>query len=60
MPQLSSNGWYARFAVALFEQGVWVARRGIWYVSAAHAHADVTETVDRVKAAIKVFAAAEL
>ena len=42
---------YARLAVALFDQGVWVARRGIWYVSAAHAEADVTETVDRVEAA---------
>jgi glutamate-1-semialdehyde 2,1-aminomutase len=50
---------YARFAVALFGQGVWVARRGIWYVSAAHTQADVTETVDRVRAAIKVFTAAD-
>jgi glutamate-1-semialdehyde 2,1-aminomutase len=46
---------YARLAVALFDQGVWVARRGIWYVSAAHSEADVTETVDRVEAAFKAF-----
>ncbi len=50
---------YARLAVALVGQGVWVARRGIWYVSAAHTQEDVTQTVDRARAAIKVFNAAE-
>ena len=35
---------YAGLADALIGHGVWVARRGIWYVSAAHTEADVTET----------------
>jgi glutamate-1-semialdehyde 2,1-aminomutase len=51
---------YARLADALIDLGVWVARRGIWYVSAARTEADVTETVERVNAAIKAFTAAEL
>jgi glutamate-1-semialdehyde 2,1-aminomutase len=32
-----------------------VARRGIWYVSAAHTDADVTETLDRIESAFKIF-----
>jgi glutamate-1-semialdehyde 2,1-aminomutase len=46
---------YGRLASTLIEQGVWVARRGIWYVSAAHTEADVTETVDRMESAFKLF-----
>jgi glutamate-1-semialdehyde 2,1-aminomutase len=46
---------YARLADALIDQGVWVARRGIWYVSVAHTQADVTETIDRVETAFKAF-----
>jgi glutamate-1-semialdehyde 2,1-aminomutase len=46
---------YARLAGALIGQRVWVARRGIWYVSAAHTEADVAETVDRVGRAFSAF-----
>jgi glutamate-1-semialdehyde 2,1-aminomutase len=49
---------YARLADALIDHGVWVARRGIWYVSAAHTEQDVTETLDRAQAAFTSFAAA--
>lgn len=43
---------YARFAHLLAEHGVWVAPRGIWFVSAAHTDADLTETLERVDAAL--------
>jgi glutamate-1-semialdehyde 2,1-aminomutase len=43
---------YSEFARALIAARVWVAYRGIWYVSAAHTLADVTETLDRVDTAL--------
>jgi glutamate-1-semialdehyde 2,1-aminomutase len=43
---------YAQFARSLIQAGVWVAYRGIWYVSAAHTDRDVEETVERVDAAL--------
>jgi glutamate-1-semialdehyde 2,1-aminomutase len=46
---------YARLADALIAQRVWVARRGIWYVSAAHTEADVAETLDRAEQAFRSF-----
>ena len=46
---------YARLADALIAQRVWVARRGIWYVSAAHTEADVAETLDRAERAFRSF-----
>jgi glutamate-1-semialdehyde 2,1-aminomutase len=46
---------YARLAGALIGQRVWVARRGIWYVSAAHTEADVAETLDRAGRAFSAF-----
>jgi glutamate-1-semialdehyde 2,1-aminomutase len=46
---------YARLADALISHGVWVARRGIWYVSAAHTEADVAETLDRIGLAFAAF-----
>lgn len=42
---------YAEFARRLIKAGVWVAYRGIWYVSAAHTERDVDETIERVDAA---------
>ena len=48
---------YARLADLLIANGVWVARRGIWYVSAAHTHADIAETMDRARVAFTEFAA---
>lgn len=43
---------YARFATSLIAAGLWVAYRGIWYVSAAHTLDDVDETVKRFDAAL--------
>ena len=48
---------YGRLADALIGHGVWVARRGIWYVSAAHTEADVSETLDRIEPAFRAFSA---
>jgi glutamate-1-semialdehyde 2,1-aminomutase len=53
--QRSDLGRYGRLASTLIEHGVWVARRGIWYVSAAHTAADVAETLDRMESAFKIF-----
>jgi glutamate-1-semialdehyde 2,1-aminomutase len=46
---------YGRLADALIGHGVWVARRGIWYVSAAHTEADVSESLDRIGRAFEAF-----
>ncbi len=43
---------YARLAHRLAEEGVWVAARGIWYVSAAHGDREVDVALDRVRAAL--------
>jgi glutamate-1-semialdehyde 2,1-aminomutase len=39
---------YGEFARRLIDLGVWIAYRGIWYVSAAHSVLDVDETVERI------------
>ncbi|KQY08010.1 hypothetical protein ASD37_08580 [Mycobacterium sp. Root135] len=43
---------YGRFATKLIAAGIWVAYRGIWYVSAAHTLDDVDETVKRFDTAL--------
>lgn len=43
---------YRRLADALVAEGVWVARRGIWYVSAAHRVEEVEVTLERAEAAL--------
>jgi glutamate-1-semialdehyde 2,1-aminomutase len=45
-------GRYARFAHVLADNGVWVAPRGIWFVSAAHTDAERIEVVERVDRAL--------
>jgi glutamate-1-semialdehyde 2,1-aminomutase len=40
---------YSAFARQLIDSGVWVAYRGIWYVSAAHTSFDVDETLQRIE-----------
>ena len=50
---------YSSLARALVDCGVWVAYRGIWYVSAAHTPADVTETMRRVDLAFDAWVAAQ-
>lgn len=46
---------YARLSRLFTEHGVWVAARGIWYVSAAHTRDDVAETLGRVGHAMERF-----
>jgi len=46
-------GRYDRFTRTLIDHGVWVAGRGIWYLSAAHEEADIDATLERVEAAMK-------
>lgn len=46
---------YRKFAAAVIEEGVWVASRGIWYVSAAHGEREVQETLTRVERAFAGF-----
>jgi glutamate-1-semialdehyde 2,1-aminomutase len=48
---------YAAFARVLADTGVWVAGRGIWYVSAAHGPAELQEALERVDAALQRFTA---
>jgi glutamate-1-semialdehyde 2,1-aminomutase len=43
---------YGQFAGQLIDHGIWVAYRGIWYVSAAHTLDDVDETIKRFEAAV--------
>ncbi len=43
---------YRRLADALVREGVWVARRGVWYVSAAHGEPEVEITLERAEAAL--------
>ncbi|MCV7224858.1 aspartate aminotransferase family protein [Mycolicibacterium komossense] len=56
-PQLQAidDRRYGRFANQLITSGIWVAYRGIWYVSAAHTIDDVDETVKRFDAALSEF-----
>jgi glutamate-1-semialdehyde 2,1-aminomutase len=43
---------YRRLAELLWDEGVWVAARGIWYVSTAHGDREVDATLERVAAAL--------
>lgn len=42
---------YADLANALVQHGIWVARRGVWYVSAAHGPGELDEALTRFKVA---------
>ncbi len=44
---------YARFATDLAEAGIWVAARGIWYVSITHGEAELDETLSRFRTALQ-------
>jgi glutamate-1-semialdehyde 2,1-aminomutase len=46
---------YRRFASVLEEEGVWVARRGIWYLSAAHGEHEIEVTLERFDTALRRF-----
>ena len=45
-------GRYAAFASRLADNGLWLAQRGIWYVSAAHGDAELSDTVERIESAL--------
>jgi glutamate-1-semialdehyde 2,1-aminomutase len=44
---------YRLLARLLIDEGVWVAGRGVWYVSAAHGDREVEVTLERVAAALE-------
>lgn len=44
---------YRKFARVLAEAGIWVASRGIWYVSAAHGEREFDQTLTRFRDAIR-------
>jgi glutamate-1-semialdehyde 2,1-aminomutase len=48
---------YARMTRVLAEHGVWVAPRGIWYVSAEHGENELKTVLDRVEEALTAMAA---
>lgn len=43
----SDGARYVRLAERLCDWGVWLANRGIWYVSGAHGPAELDETIER-------------
>lgn len=43
---------YAAFATRLADHGLWLAQRGIWYVSAAHGEQELSDTMERLEAAL--------
>jgi glutamate-1-semialdehyde 2,1-aminomutase len=44
---------YKRFSRTLADAGIWVAGRGIWYISAAHGERELDETLTRFRVAIR-------
>lgn len=44
---------YASLATVLVEHGVWVARRGVWFVSEAHGPVELDDTLTRFEMAFK-------
>lgn len=50
--QETDRAAYERLTADLLAEGVWVARRGVWYVSAAHTGADIDETLERAGRAL--------
>lgn len=43
---------YAQFSTKLVEHGIWVARRGVWYVSAAHGPSELEAALSRFETAM--------
>jgi glutamate-1-semialdehyde 2,1-aminomutase len=43
---------YRMFVERLVDHGVWVARRGVWYVSVAHGEREVAVALERTDAAL--------
>lgn len=53
----TDGGRYAALTEVLARHGVWVAGRGVWYISAAHGVAELDDTAARLDAAFAEFAA---
>lgn len=51
---------YRRLVRHAREAGIWLAGRGVWYVSAAHDRSTTAITMDRMRAALRAFRDAEL
>ncbi|MFQ5966775.1 MAG: aspartate aminotransferase family protein [Acidimicrobiia bacterium] len=51
--QLLDTGQYRKLAERLVEAGVWVAPRGIWYVSTSHGERELEVTLERAEAALR-------
>ncbi|MEV0714557.1 aminotransferase class III-fold pyridoxal phosphate-dependent enzyme [Asanoa sp. NPDC050611] len=51
LQELDLDG-YAGMTADLVRHGLWVMRRGIWFVSAAHGDAELAKTLDRFDAAL--------
>ncbi|KAA9153645.1 aminotransferase class III-fold pyridoxal phosphate-dependent enzyme [Microbacterium lushaniae] len=49
---------YAALSRELIRHGVWVAARGVWYISAAHSDTELADTEERVDRAFAAHAAA--
>lgn len=47
------NDRYRRLAQELAAAGIWVAARGIWYVSTAHGESELDQTLDRFRRAVR-------
>jgi glutamate-1-semialdehyde 2,1-aminomutase len=54
-PELESTdrAAYERFVADLLAERVWVARRGVWYVSAAHSDTDIEDVLERAGRAME-------
>jgi glutamate-1-semialdehyde 2,1-aminomutase len=50
---------YARLAATLADHGVWVAGRGIWYVSAAHGPSELDVALARIDTAFEAVTSAD-
>ena len=51
--QALDSARYRKLAELLWDEGVWVAARGIWYLSAAHGDRELETTLERVAAALR-------
>jgi len=49
---------YAALSQELIRAGIWVAARGVWYVSAAHGESELADSADRIDRAFAAHAAA--
>jgi glutamate-1-semialdehyde 2,1-aminomutase len=51
--RLADDELYRLFVAALTVAGIWVASRGIWYLSAAHSEDEIDVTIERASKAFR-------